>query len=100
MDSGVECGPDGERGPLDAGWVEAQEGGEDEVEADGRGGPVRLQGRLDGRARAREAAVEEVVEVRGRPLAADEARSDDGAQVRQGGQLGGVLRQEGEPGQV
>ena len=76
VDAGVECGPDGERGPLDAGWVEAQEGGEDEVEADGGGCPVRLLGRLDGRARAREAAVEEVVEVRGRPLAADEAGSD------------------------
>ena len=76
VDAGVECGPDGKGGPLDAGWVEAQEGGEDEVEADGGGCPVRLQGRLDGRARAREAAVEEVVEVRGRPLAADEAGSD------------------------
>ena len=73
VDAGVECGPDGERGPLDAGGVEAQEGGEDEVEADGGGGPVRLLGRLDGRAGAREAAVEEVVEVRGCPLAADEA---------------------------
>ena len=76
VDAGVEGGPDGERGPLDAGGVEAQEGGEDEVEADGGGRPVRLLGRLDGRARAREAAVEEVVEVRGSPLAADEAGSD------------------------
>jgi hypothetical protein len=73
VDAGVERCPDGERGPLDAGGVEAQEGGEDEVEADGGGCPVRLLGRLDGRARAREAAVEEVVEVRGCPLAADEA---------------------------
>jgi hypothetical protein len=73
VDAGVECCADWERGPLDAGGVQSKQRREDEVEADGGGCPVRLLGRLDGRAGAREAAVEEVVEVRGCPLAADEA---------------------------
>jgi len=44
--------------------------------------------------------VEEVVEVRGVPLAADEAGPDGGAQVRQGGELGSVLGEQGELGEV
>ena len=100
VDAGVEGCADGKRGPLDAGGVEPEEGGEDQVEADGRGGPVRLLRGLDGRAGAREAAVEEVVEVRGCPLAAYEAGADGGAEVRQGGELGGVLGEQGEPGEV
>ena len=99
VDPGVEGGAHGERRPLYASRVYAYERGEEDVDGDGH--RISVRGRdLDGRVRARHAAVQEVGEVRGRPLAADEARADDRAQVRQGGELGGVLWEQGENGEV
>lgn len=99
VDAAGEGDADRERGLLDAPGVEAQEGGEEDVEEERGGAGVRGHGPGRG-AGAGEAGVDEVEEVGGVPAARGEAGADDGAEVGQVGELRGVLRLQDEAERV
>lgn len=98
VDSGEYGRPHCEGRLLDAAGVEPEQEGQEDVEEDGARHGVWLR-RLGCGAGDRHAAVQAVGEEVCVPLAADEARSDDRAQVRERGKLRRVLRGEDQGAQ-
>jgi hypothetical protein len=98
VDPGEEVDPDCERGLLEAGRVEPEEGGQEDVKEDRAGLRVHSWG-LGGGAGDRHAAVEAVVEEGGVPLPGNQAGADGRSEVGECAELRGVGRGDHEAAQ-
>ena len=100
VDAPEEYRAHGEGGRLGGGGVQAEEGGEEDVEEDADGGDVDLGVCYGGGPGGRDAVVEDVRDEVFVPGVVDDALAYDRPQVREGRELRDVVGQHDEPGGV